>query len=577
MNHHRRRLVCAIYTRKSSEEGLDQTFNSLEAQREACLAYVASQAGEGWTVLPTLYDDGGFSGGSMQRPALQRLLADIGEGGIAVVVVYKVDRLTRSLTDFARIVEAFDAKGVSFVSVTQAFNTTSSMGRLTLNVLLSFAQFEREVTGERIRDKIAASKKKGMWMGGVVPLGYEAKDRSLVINPAEAETVRTLFDLYLRFRNTRLVKDEADRLGLRTKVRPWETNPKRYGGRPFQRGHINKVLINPVYVGEILHRGVRHPAVHKGIIDRGTWDAVQAQLKQNSILRRNGGTATQPTLLAGLLFDESGVRLSPSHANKKGRRYRYYTSRAARPKWRLPANAIEGIVLSGMQRLLADEHRLSNLLHRTSALQAQHWEEHLRSAKEVGESLSKGSATAQRTILIELVTRIVIAEKSITIALRGRALCTRLGIADDAHQAEIAEELPFELPLAIRRRGVETKLIIGESGTSMAVPDTGLVSLLVQSQRWFAELCAKRDLTINDLAKRHRVDSGDISRILPLAFLAPDIIEAILDGRQPCELTAARLKRIGELPLSWKAQRQMLGFADGVSTSSRRLIGRQKP
>jgi DNA invertase Pin-like site-specific DNA recombinase len=295
-----------------------QVFNSLEAQREACLAYVASQAGEGWTALPTLYDDGGFSGGSMQRPALQRLLADIGDGRIDIVVVYKVDRLTRSLTDFARIVEAFDAQGVSFVSVTQAFNATSSMGRLTLNMLLSFAQFEREVTGERIRDKIAASKKKGMWMGGVVPLGYDARDRSLVINPAEAETVRTLFDLYLRFRNTRLVKQEADRLGLRTKARPSEANPKRKGGGAFQRGHINKILTNPVYIGEVLHKGMRHPAAHAPIIDRANWDAVQAQLKQNAVIRRNGSAARHRACSPGFSSTRRACGFHPATPTRRG-------------------------------------------------------------------------------------------------------------------------------------------------------------------------------------------------------------------------------------------------------------------
>ena len=260
------------------------------------------------------------------------------------------------------------------------------MGRLTLNVLLSFAQFEREVTGERIRDKIAASKKKGMWMGGVVPLGYEARDRSLVINPTEAEAVRTLFDLYLRFRNTRLVKEEADRLGMRTKQRPSESNPKRKGGGSFQRGHINKVLTNPLYIGEILHKGIRHSAAHKPIIDRATWDAVQAQLKQNAVIRRNGGSARQQSLLAGLLFDDAGVRLSPSHANKKAKRYRYYTSRGARPKWRLPAEPLEKAVLEGVQTLLSDRHRLS------SALQGQGFSgrafvDHLETAKALAKAL----------------------------------------------------------------------------------------------------------------------------------------------------------------------------------------------
>ncbi len=280
MAERKKTLRCAIYTRKSSEEGLEQDFNSLDAQREACQAFVLSQRHEGWKALPNAYDDGGFSGGTMERPALQRLLADIASGQIDVVVVYKVDRLTRALNDFARIVDVFDKQGVSFVSVTQQYNTTSSMGRLTLNVLLSFAQFEREVTGERIRDKIAASKKKGMWMGGFVPTGYEPKDRSLVIIEAEADTVRTIFKLYLNLKNVRLVEAEAIRLNLMTKAYVSATGRKT-GGRPFSRGHIYRVLSNPLYIGEVDHKGTRYPGLHPAIIDRETWDSVQAQLQVN--------------------------------------------------------------------------------------------------------------------------------------------------------------------------------------------------------------------------------------------------------------------------------------------------------
>src|SRR5438874_1737500 len=271
------RKRCAIYTRKSSEEGLEQEFNSLAAQREACEAYIRSQQHEGWLLARNRYDDGGFSGGNLGRPAAQRLLTDIRAGRIDIVVVYKVDRLTRSLADFARLVELFDAQGVSFVSVTQQFNTTSSMGRLTLNVLLSFAQFEREVTGERIRDKIAASKKKGMWMGGNVPLGYDANERTLVINPAEAETVRRIFALYRKLGCVRRVKEEADRLGLRTKCST-TTNGTERGGKPFSRGHLYTLLSNPIYTGQIAHKGELHPGQHPALIDDEAWTAVRNQL-----------------------------------------------------------------------------------------------------------------------------------------------------------------------------------------------------------------------------------------------------------------------------------------------------------
>ena len=270
------RKRCAIYTRKSSEEGLEQEFNSLQAQHEACSAFIRSQHHEGWVSGRTGYDDGGFSGGNLERPALQRLLADIAAGRVDVVVVYKVDRLTRSLADFARLVEIFDAQGVSFVSVTQQFNTTSSMGRLTLNVLLSFAQFEREVTGERIRDKIAASKKKGMWMGGIVPLGYDASERTLVINPAEAETVRHIFALYREFGCVRRVKEEADRLGLRTKRSTTAKGTER-GGKPFSRGHLYHLLSNPIYTGQIAHGGQLYPGQHPALIEHETWTAVRSE------------------------------------------------------------------------------------------------------------------------------------------------------------------------------------------------------------------------------------------------------------------------------------------------------------
>jgi DNA invertase Pin-like site-specific DNA recombinase len=278
-------------------------------------------------LVRTRYDDGGFSGGNLERPALQHLIADIRAGRIDIVVVYKVDRLTRSLADFARLVEIFDAQGASFVSVTQQFNTTSSMGRLTLNVLLSFAQFEREVTGERIRDKIAASKKKGMWMGGNVPLGYDANERTLVINPAEAETVRCIFDLYRELGCVRWVKEEADRLGLRTKCHTTANGTER-GGRPFSRGHLYELLSNPIYTGHIAHKGQLYPGQHPALIDDETWTAVRNQLAANTSDHRRKAKAAEPSLLAGLLVDARGGRLTPSHAVKNGRRYRYYISTA---------------------------------------------------------------------------------------------------------------------------------------------------------------------------------------------------------------------------------------------------------
>src|SRR5690348_1622564 len=302
------RQRCAIYTRKSSEEGLEQEFNSLAAQREACEAYIRSQRNEGWVLARTHYDDGGFSGGTLERPALQGLLADVRAGRIDIVVVYKVDRLTRSLADFAWLVEIFDAQGASFVSVTQQFNTTSSMGRLTLNVLLSFAQFEREVTGERIRDKITASKKKGMWMGGIVPLGYDASDRTLVINPAEAETVRCIFALYRELGCVRRVKEETDCLGLTTKRRTAANGTER-GGKRFSRGHLYTLLSNPIYTGQIVHKGQLHPGQQPALIDDASWSIARDQLATNARGYRHRAKAVEPSLLAGLLVDARGERL----------------------------------------------------------------------------------------------------------------------------------------------------------------------------------------------------------------------------------------------------------------------------
>jgi DNA invertase Pin-like site-specific DNA recombinase len=317
---------CAIYTRKSTEEGLAQDFNSLDAQREACEAYVLSQRHEGWRLLPQGYDDGGYSGGTMARPGLQALLASVDAGEVDVVVVYKVDRLTRSLADFAKIVERFDRRGVSFVSVTQAFNTTSSMGRLTLNVLLSFAQFEREVGAERVRDKVAASRRKGMWMGGTVPLGYRVENKKLMVEPGEAKTVRTIFELYLELGSTPALLAELRRRGITTAIRTASTG-RVVGGIPFGPGSISYLLHNRIYVGEVEHRGEIHKGEHEPILDHSLFDAVQQRLAANAHDKRL--RAQSQAILTGLIFDSRGNRMSPTHANKAGVRYRYYVTRAS--------------------------------------------------------------------------------------------------------------------------------------------------------------------------------------------------------------------------------------------------------
>jgi site-specific DNA recombinase len=327
---------------------LEQDFNSLHAQREACEAFIKSQVGEGWRLVKSAYDDGGQSGGTMEQPALQRLLADINRGAVDGVVVYKVDRLTRSLADFAKMVEVFDAHEVSFVAVTQQFNTTTSMGRLTLNVLLSFAQFEREVTGERIRDKIAASKQKGIWMGGLVPIGYDVCDRRLVINQAEAETVREIFRRYLELGSVRLLMEYLNSCGIRSKVRVAK-NGRRCGGNLFSRGALYELLSNPIYLGEIRHKGVRYPGLHEPTAD-GEWDNTQRLLRSHAARRATGASKSGASPLTGKLFDESGLSLTPSHAVKGERRYRYYVSRnllkgiraSGQCGWRLPARRSNG-------------------------------------------------------------------------------------------------------------------------------------------------------------------------------------------------------------------------------------------
>src|SRR3981189_1916268 len=344
---------CAIYTRKSTAPGLELEFNSLHAPRDACEAYIKSQASQGWKAMPQHYDDPAYSGGNLDRPALQQLLKDIDGGRIDVIVVYKIDRLTRSLADFAKLVEAFDAKSISFVAVTQQFNTTTSMGRLTLNVLLSFAQFEREVIGERIRDKIAASKKKGMWMGGVPPLGYQAQDRKLVIVESEAEIVHFIFRRYAELGAVGLLKHDLEAGSIQRRLRTSASGRLR-GGKPFARGALYLMLQNRIYRGEIVHKEQSHPGEHTPIIDQPLWDAVQALLASNAAERNSSSRHRQPSLLAGLLFDGDGNRMTPSHAVKKGTRYRYYVSGSLITKDRTENAAALRIPAAEIEQLVSD-------------------------------------------------------------------------------------------------------------------------------------------------------------------------------------------------------------------------------
>jgi DNA invertase Pin-like site-specific DNA recombinase len=350
---------CAVYTRKSTEDGLEQEFNSLDAQYEACAAYALSQRHEGWVVVPDRYDDGGFSGGNVQRPGMQRLLADIAAGKDDIILVYKIDRLTRSLADFAKIVEVLDKAGASFVSITQSFNTTTSMGRLTLNMLLSFAQFEREVTGERIRDKIAASKRKGMWMGGPVPLGYEVESRKLVVHDQEANLVRHIYQRYLEVGSVVELADVLNAHGYRTKVQQRTSGPHR-GGCIFRRGTLYHLLSNRIYLGQMRHKGEHFDGEHPAIVPVALWDAVQDKMKANASGTSRRLKSQQPSLLVGLVFDGEGRAMTPSHATKPGRRYRYYVTRPDdlddAPAWRVSAYDLEQLICDQLSVLLTDQH-----------------------------------------------------------------------------------------------------------------------------------------------------------------------------------------------------------------------------
>src|SRR5436853_669464 len=554
---------CAIYTRKSSEEGLEQEFNSLAAQRDACEAYIRSQQHEGWVLARTRYDDGGFSGGKLERPGVQRLLADIQAGRVDIVVVYKVDRLTRSLADFARLVEIFDAESVSFVSVTQQFNTTSSMGRLTLNVLLSFAQFEREVTGERIRDKIAASKKKGMWMGGNVPLGYDANERTLVINPAEAETVRRVFALYRELGCVRRVKEEADRLGLRTKCSTAANGTER-GGKPFSRGHLYTLLSNPIYTGHIAHKGELHPGQQAALIDDESWSTVRDQLAANTSNHRRRAKAAEPSLLAGLLVDANGERLTPSHAVKKGRRYRYYVSTTLiseagqdhTQSWRLAAQEIEDCVISVLADALASPARLLERLS-SPGMPGDQIRRLIGRAARLA-ALLRSAPRERARIVQQLVEQVIVDDKRIIIKMRRRAL---LGVEASLGASEQPSGNTIELTAAVdfKRRGAETKLVLpGLAPQNHASRcDPALIKAIARGRGWFEELATGRARSLQELAKRDGISRRYIRRLVGLAFLSPQLVEAIRQGRQPVELTATRLTEL-DLPLDWTEQHKLL-------------------
>ena len=560
-------FACAIYTRKSSEEGLEQAFNSLDAQREACEAYIASQRHEGWRLLPKQYNDGGFSGGNMERPALAELMNDVKVGKVTVIVVYKVDRLTRSLADFAKLVELFDRHGVSFVSVTQQFNTTTSMGRLTLNVLLSFAQFEREVTGERIRDKIAASKKKGMFMGGGYPLGYDIQDHQLVINEVEAEQVRTIFALYLELKCVRRVQAEVAKRGFHTKRRVSEAGHKT-GGGTFFRGHLYYMLKNRTYLGEIAHKGQVYEGRHKPIITRSVWDEVQALLDHNAKDRASLKWAKHPSPLAGLIFDDRGNRLTPTHTGKGSVRYRYYACWALLQNQpdrvgaikRVPADEIEALVATQVRDLCSNSDRLGCELARLNLSSDEQQfliEDVRRLTVKIGKEDERAWLDLGRTIIPKIVVGPT--QVQVTVDLHKLIAAYRKDDESGNRKGEVDGRpliLDLIVPVRVTRSGRQKSMIALDSDGSHRLINENLVRAVARALKWAREVRVSGSLSA--IARREGVSTTYATRIMPLAFFAPDIVQAIYDGRQPLGLKVKAVS--ADLPLDWVAQRRVLGF-----------------
>ena len=528
------RVRCVIYTRKSSEDGLEQDFNSLDAQREACEAYIASQRHEGWELLPDGYDDGGISGGHMDRPALQRLMEQVDAKQVDQIVVYKIDRLTRSLADFAKLVDRLDEAGASFVSVTQSFNTSTSMGRLTLNVLLSFAQFEREVTAERIRDKIAASKRKGLWMGGNVPLGYDPDGRTLKINASEEKVIQTIYDLYEEHGSMNKVRENAEQLGLRSKQCRLADGSQR-GGNLMSRGQLHHILTNPIYAGRIRHKGQVFDGQHPSIIDPDRWEQLQQRLSGQSAKARNTKQHRDPSPLAGKIVDESGQKLTPSHTKKGNRRYRYYISQklvtgishadAKQRTWRIPATQLEEPIAEAVQKHI---HALR-----------------VRCADQTitgGEDASIDSTTA-----FEAIKTITIKPGLLDVQLDAIQVQMLLG----NRAVPKSDDVQIALPFTERRRGVEIKLIV-EGATAV---DATLMRNIANANHWYKRI--KEGATFDDISAETGTSKRRIQQMTHLAFLSPDIVRRITQGKQPLGLTSDWLLRHG-MPTDWDAQRKRI-------------------
>lgn len=547
------KLRAAVYTRKSTEEGLDQAFNSLDAQREACSAYVLSQQHEGWTLLPDVYDDGGFSGGTLERPALRRLLDDVKAHKVDIIVGYKIDRLTRSLTDFAKIIDVLDAAETSFVSVTQAFSTTNSMGRLTLNVLLSFAQFEREVIAERVRDKVAASKAKGMWMGGTVPLGYEVKDRKLVVVPEEAATVREIMERYVASSSVRELLIELRRDGIVSKRRTMRCGGIR-GGIPFGRGALYGLLSNRTYVGQTHYKGVIYNGEHDGIVSEELFDLVQVKLAERTTPNSPNPSRKIVSLLAGMIRDHRDRSMPPTHTQNHGRRYRYYASHmgddASVPAIRLPAGELDAAMRQALTAVLANCDRMRELPKGATTAQLA---EFIKYCSKISQAIAVAPIPELRAMLSELGLAVRVNPDGITARFSGQALLDRAGIADQ-------QSGPIDLVILthIESFGHELRLRLDpQPGT----PNQSDRSLLEAIARGFAARDQLLAMDDEDVAAMPTTRLRHLERMAKLSYLDPAIVRKILDGAPPAGLAARSLWRLNALPLSWAEQRRVLGTA----------------
>lgn len=564
------RIACAIYTRKSTDEGLEKEFNSLDAQREACEAYITSQKHAGWIAVRDMYDDGGLSGGTMERPALKRLLADIKAGKVQIVVVYKVDRLTRSLADFAKIVDVLDAHGASFVSVTQQFNTTTSMGRLTLNMLLSFAQFEREIAGERIRDKIAASKAKGMWMGGTVPLGYDVKDRKLIINSVEAETVRMIFRRYAELGSVTLLQNELNQNGIRSKLR--EMAGGRFaGGRPFSRGILYLILQNGLYRGQVAHKGNVYDGQHKAIIDAELWDLVQAKLTSNRRERELAVGAEAPSMLSGLIYDSDGNRMTPTHANKRGKRYRYYISAPLLDRGspgenpiRIPAVEVEGLVLDRVRCLLSAH---TELVRRLAPLQlnVRQIEGVLKTAASLTETWTSLPANEIRALVQDVVSRVALRPREIEISVATSGLAQRLSANLKVDRDAVDEDFVLRVAAHFRSAWKGKRIIVGEQIAQK--PNPQCLKLMQEAFAARVLVLSESNESLTAIAKRLGKCQVRLTGLVRLSYLAPSIVEDLVAGRHPIGLSAKHLLRCSkDLPVDWQQQRKFLELLERADT-----------